>query len=191
MRCKHPLKKSISSACWPILRSSCRRPALLPPPLTRPQERVPWPLAELAPPAVQYVRVDFKGSCHLRDRRPYFHPLKGGQLELPSEPPSRQSHDSFLHSLDLNLNWLSQKRGQLQINQRFVQAEVTGLKSLCEYPPAGVFQNENSAAAPCGNLASKPQSFLGHPFQPCQHYVRAPSFKRANQLDDAMPPLAQ
>src|SRR5437899_1463507 len=49
-----------------------------------------WPFAELPPPAVKHIRVDFKRPRHLGHRRPHFQTLKGGQLVLPCEPPSRQ-----------------------------------------------------------------------------------------------------
>jgi hypothetical protein len=78
-----------------------RYTAFLPAPLTQTRKRVARPLAELAPPAVQHVGIDLKGPRHFGDRSPCFEPLQRGQLELPRELPSRQTHDSVLPQLEM------------------------------------------------------------------------------------------
>src|SRR5437868_398984 len=56
-------------------------------------------LAQLAPPAVQNVRVYLAGTGHLGHRCPQLQPPNCGFLKLPRELPSIQTHDTILHSL--------------------------------------------------------------------------------------------
>ena len=100
MRCKHPFKKSISSACWPTFRSSSA---------TRPSDQRCFPLPGNALPGPwrnsrrqRCSTFGFTSNARATsaDRYPLFQPPHGGQLELFGELPSRQSHDSILHSMN-------------------------------------------------------------------------------------------
>src|ERR1700758_418972 len=44
---------------------------------------------------MQHVGVHLHRPRDFRNRNALFEPLDRGQLELPSKPPARQSHDSF------------------------------------------------------------------------------------------------
>ncbi len=53
------------------------------------------------------VAIDFKRSRHMGDRRPHLQRSDRGQLELRCELPSRQPHDSFLHSMGFSSHSLN------------------------------------------------------------------------------------
>src|SRR5437879_12815089 len=57
-----------------------------------------WPFAELPPPAVKHIRVDFKRPLHLRHRRPHSQSLKRA-TSLHFAAHSRTAHSMFLHSM--------------------------------------------------------------------------------------------
>src|SRR6188474_2731482 len=67
MRCKHPFKKSISSDCWPILRSNS---AIRPPFLPIARKRVSRSLTELPPPPLQYIGTHFQRPRRFGHRNP-------------------------------------------------------------------------------------------------------------------------
>ena len=96
MRCKHPFKKSISSACWPIFTFQFRDPPFRPALFPVAGKGVAWPLPELPPPAMQYVGVNLQRPRHFADRDSLLQPPYRGQLELLGELPARQPHDSIL-----------------------------------------------------------------------------------------------
>src|SRR6202011_976139 len=115
MRCKHPFKKSISSACWPILRSSsAMRPSA--------QRCLPWPGNTLPGPWRTSRRqrcstLGFNSSA----RAP-------SPMELPrSSRCTAASLNSLVNILldnpmtqfsfgwILSLNWLCQHCGQVQV----------------------------------------------------------------------------
>jgi hypothetical protein len=62
-------------------------------------KRLSAKLAQLAPPAVQNVRVYLAGTGHFGHRCSQLQPPNGGFLKLPRELPSIQTHDTILHSL--------------------------------------------------------------------------------------------
>jgi hypothetical protein len=61
-------------------------------------KRLSAKLAQLAPPAVQNVRVYLAGTGHFGHRCSQLQPPNGGFLKLPRELPSIQAHDTILHS---------------------------------------------------------------------------------------------
>src|SRR5450755_4527340 len=58
-------------------------------------------LTELPPPAVQHVGVHLQRPRRLAHGYPLFQPPYSGQFELLGELPTRQSHDSILHSMKI------------------------------------------------------------------------------------------
>jgi hypothetical protein len=52
--------------------------------------------------SMQQIRVNFKGASHLGHRCPSIQPLNGRHLYFLRELPSRQCHESILHSLNFD-----------------------------------------------------------------------------------------
>jgi len=72
---------------------------LIPAPLSHTGKRVAGAMAKFLPPPMQQIRVDFKGAGHLGGRRPHLQLPNRSQLHFFRELPSRQSHESILHSM--------------------------------------------------------------------------------------------
>src|SRR5208283_3552345 len=66
-----------------------------------PGKRLAPELPQLPSPALQDVRVYLTSPRHLGNRCSQLQPPNCGFLELPSELPSIQSHDTILHSLKI------------------------------------------------------------------------------------------
>jgi hypothetical protein len=95
-----PLQKINLQRLLPYLAFQLSHPPFLPPPLTHSWKRVPWPLSQLLPPAMQHIRIDLKCPRYLPYRRSSLQSLQRRQLELSAKLPPRQTHDAFLHSLN-------------------------------------------------------------------------------------------
>src|SRR5580700_581881 len=76
------------------------RPALRTSAVFRCRETLAGTLPEFPPPPVQHVGIHLQRPSRFGDRNPLFQPPYGRQFELFGELPTRQSHDSILHSMD-------------------------------------------------------------------------------------------
>src|SRR5437868_6142862 len=88
-------------------------------------------LAQLAPPAVQNVRVYLADTGHFGHRCPPLQPPNCGFLKLPRELPSIQTHDTILHSLrDVSYSPVSIS-GSTPSKASSTQEEYTSTLCIC------------------------------------------------------------
>src|SRR6516165_12381703 len=95
-----PLQKIDLQRLLTDLALQLRDPAFRPALLAVARKHIARTLTELSPPAMQHVGVDLQRPRRFADRYPLFQPPDGGQFELFGELPTRQPHDSILHSMD-------------------------------------------------------------------------------------------
>src|SRR5271157_4893560 len=117
-RCKARFKKSISSACCPILRSSSA---------TRsasdrlcPQEGACPQLLLFVIPAVKLARTYLQLPCQPRHWLPHLHATHRRQLKFPGKPPFRHTNPPSLNSI-----------GELAVSK--LGSTPTHWSSVCSY----------------------------------------------------------